>query len=100
MIIHHVISDALGTLARTIGKENFRHLSLECVELGKVCTCTYRGTPLKGHLSTADTCNITDSSEYPEYISLDSLKNRHPTSLVRIMDKSCHCGVRFSGVPL
>ena len=33
-------SDALGTLARTIGQEHFRHLSVECVELGKVYTHT------------------------------------------------------------
>ena len=31
----------------------------------------YSGTPLNGHPSTADTCNITDISEYPDCMSID-----------------------------
>ena len=31
----------------------------------------YSGTPLNGHPSTADTCDITDNSECPDCISID-----------------------------
>ena len=31
----------------------------------------YSGTPLNGHLSTADTCDITDNSESLDRISID-----------------------------
>ena len=35
------------------------------------CHSTYSGTPLNGHPSTADTCNIMDNSECPDCISID-----------------------------
>ena len=43
----------------------------------------YSGTPLNGHPSTADTCVITDISEYPDRISIDfntfkTLNSGHP----------------------
>ena len=31
----------------------------------------YSGTPLSGHPSTMDTCDITDNSECPDCISID-----------------------------
>ena len=31
----------------------------------------YSGTPLSGHPSTTDTCDITDNSECPDCISID-----------------------------
>ena len=42
-----------------------------CVQLLLYNEHVYSGTPLNGHPSTADTCDITDNSECPDCISVE-----------------------------
>ena len=42
----------------------------------------YSGTPLNGHPSTADTCDITDVSECPDCMSIDFNTFKTPCSSI------------------
>ena len=50
---------------------HFPYNIMETVRFEFDGTQVYSGTLLKGHPSTADTCDITDISECPDHISID-----------------------------